>query len=190
MGSISSRLISLMVAAGVALAITLMYFSCLAYLRNPKHRLPYHDSFASGKADEWQALGGTWAIADGMMRNDSDERGAKLLAGSAYWEDYVLTGDVKLLGRDGDAGLIVRSSNEEEGVDSYSGYYAGLRTRDNRLVLGRANHDWKEVQSVALPGGMRAFQWYHLEIVAYQCQIVVSASPLLGSERESGNSSF
>src|ERR1035437_1557793 len=122
MGSISSRLISLMVAAGGALAITMMSFWWLAYLRNPEHRLPYHDSFGSGKADEWQALGGTWAIADGMMRNDSDERGAKLLAGSAYWEDYVLTGDVKLLGRDGDAGLIVRSSNEEEGVDSYSGY--------------------------------------------------------------------
>lgn len=182
MSLISSRSRSLIVAVGAALAISALYFSWSAYLRNPKHRLPYHDSFASGKADEWRAFGGTWAITDGMMRNDSDERGAKLLAGSVYWEDYVLTGDVKLVGRDGDAGLIVRSSNEEEGVDSYSGYYAGLRTRDNRLVLGRANHDWKEVQSVALPGGMQAFQWYHLEIVAYQCQIVVSASPLLNSD--------
>ena len=28
----------------------------------------------------------------------------------------------------GDAGLIVRSSDEEDGIDAYSGYYAGLRS--------------------------------------------------------------
>lgn len=148
------------------------------YFYHPQHHLPYHDSFAANIADEWQGFGGTWSIVDGTMRNDSDDRGAKLLAGSTKWKNYVLSGDVKLLGTDGDAGFIVRSSNEEEGVDSYSGYYAGLRTRDNRLILGRANHDWKEVQSVLIQGGTQAFQWYHLQIVTYGCTIVVSASPI------------
>lgn len=146
--------------------------------RDNSRRLPYRDNFARSQADEWQALGGTWAIDRGVMQNDSDERGAKLLAGSTQWTDYILSADVKLLERDGDAGLIVRSSNEELGVDSYSGYYAGLRTRDNRLVLGRANHDWKEVQSVALQNGTQAFRWYNLEVVAFGCTIAVSAAPV------------
>lgn len=176
MFSRSRRLMPFLIAAGAVFAIGLLYFSYLASTHNPRHGLPYHDSFAAGNADEWVALGGTWAIADGTMRNDSDERGAKLLAGSPYWKDYVLVADVKLLGRDGDAGLIVRSGNEEQGVDSYSGYYAGLRTRDNRLVIGRANHAWKEGQSAAVPGGVQAFHWYRLKVVAYGCQIVASVA--------------
>ena len=42
-----------------------------AYLRSPKRGLPYQDSFAKGKADEWKALGGTWELGNGAMRNDS-----------------------------------------------------------------------------------------------------------------------
>jgi len=82
--------------------------------------LPYKDSFTAGTADEWRALGGTWELVDGAMRNDSDERGAKLITGSSRWRDYSLEADIMLLGHDGDAGLIARSSDEEGGVDSYS----------------------------------------------------------------------
>ena len=32
------------------------------------------------------------------MRNDSDERGAKLLGGSRVWKDYAFQADVQLLG--------------------------------------------------------------------------------------------
>jgi signal transduction histidine kinase len=123
-------------------------------------------------------LGGTWDVVDGAMRNDSDERGAKLLTGSTYWRNYSIEADVMLLGRDGDAGLMVRSSNEEEGVDSYAGYYAGLRNRDDSLVLGRADHGWMEDNREQNPisGGIQPFHWYHLKLLAYDCQIVVAAS--------------
>jgi signal transduction histidine kinase len=165
-----------MAAAGLLMATVIA--GSIWYLHVMRTRLPYHDAFASGRSDEWEAFGGTWSITDGIMRNESDERGAKLLAGSVRWTDYVLSGDVELLGRDGDAGLVVRASDEELGVDSYSGYYAGLRTRDNHLVLGRANHGWKEVQSVELPGGVQAFRWYRLQVVARGCEIVASAAPI------------
>jgi hypothetical protein len=79
--------------------------------------LPYSDSFAKGGGDEWKAFGGTWQLVDGSMRNDSDERGAKLIAGSNRWRDYSLEADIMLLGRDGDAGLIARSNEEEQGGD-------------------------------------------------------------------------
>jgi two-component sensor histidine kinase len=157
--------------------------AALLYLHNSTRRLPYHDSFAAGKADEWKAFGGTWAVYDGGMRNDSDERGAKLMTGSAYWTNYVLEADVKLLGEDGDAGLVIRASDAEAGVDSYSGYYAGLRTRDNRLTLGLADHGWEEYEDAPIPHGVRAFQWYHLKLLAYGCDVVASATfPLQGGD--------
>ncbi len=147
------------------------------YLRSPHRGLPYRDSFAGGKADEWKAFGGTWELVNGMMRNDSDERGAKLLTGSPYWHNYSIDADVYLLGNGGDAGLIIRSSNEEEGVNAYTGYYAGVRTIDNSLVLGRAEHGWmEEVKRVSDSGGVRPFRWYHLKLLAYDCHIVTAVT--------------
>lgn len=148
-----------------------------AWVRSPNRGLPYRDAFAAGKADEWKAFGGTWELVDGMMRNDSDERGAKLLTGSPYWRNYSIEADVYLLGISGDAGLIIRSGHEEEGVNAYSGYYAGVRTIDNSLVLGRADHGWMEVpRQSPVEGGIRPFRWYHLKLMAVGCQIAASVS--------------
>ncbi len=148
------------------------------YMRNAYRTLPYHDSFAQGEADEWKAFGGAWELADGSMRNDSDERGAKLLTGSSRWQNYSIEADVMLLGLGGDAGLVLRSSDEEQGVDAYTGYYAGLRTLDQALVIGRAGHEWVEViQKLTLhPPGVHASRWYHLKLLAYGCQLAVRAS--------------
>jgi hypothetical protein len=79
-----------------------------AYLDSPLRGLPYRDSFAKGNADEWKAFGGAWELADGVMRNDSDERGAKLLTGSPYWRDYSIEADIKLLDS---SGTLVSSSD-------------------------------------------------------------------------------
>ena len=160
---------TLLVLAGIGLR---------AYLRSPTRGLPYHDSFAQGNADEWQAFGGTWEMMKGSMRNDSDERGAKLLTGFGDWRNYLIEADVMLLSSGGDAGLIIRSSDEEQGVDAYTGYYAGLRSLDNSLVLGRAGHGWMEATVKFSPnhGPVKELQWYHLKLLAYGCQIVASVA--------------
>ena len=168
-----------MILLGVAACLLLAgFFAFYQYRRSPNRGLPYHDSFATGKAEEWKALGGTWELMKGSMRNDSDERGAKLLTGSAYWQNYSMEADVMLLGQGGNAGLIVRSSDEEEGVDAYTGYYAGLRNLDNALVLGRAGHGWSEVTKPFFADHSRVFtsKWYHLKLVAYGCQLVAAAN--------------
>ncbi|PYX67113.1 MAG: hypothetical protein DMG78_28245 [Acidobacteria bacterium] len=64
--------------------------------RDSTRGLPYHDSFSKGSAAEWKALGGTWEVVNGAMRNDSDERGAKLLTGSVGWRDYSIDADIML----------------------------------------------------------------------------------------------
>lgn len=136
------RRIPVRLLLGLLVALSLLGLD--VYLHLPNRGLPYRDSFGNGAANEWMAFGGTWELMNGVMRNDSDERGAKLMTGSPSWHNYSIEADVSLLGANGDAGLMIRSSDEEEGVNAYSGYYAGVRTADNTLVIGRAEHGWLE----------------------------------------------
>ncbi len=166
----------LFVAGGLFTAAVLALVSFWIHYRSPAHGLPYRDTFAQGRADEWKAFGGTWELSNGTMRNDSDERGAKLVTGSTRWRDYSVEADVMLLGLGGDAGLMIRSSGEEEGVDAYHGYYAGLRTIDDALAVGRADYGWSEIIFPLKPRAITivASQWYHLKLMAVGCTIAVS----------------
>jgi signal transduction histidine kinase len=159
-----------------AFAFTLRWYSS----RTSRQPLD-HNSFRLEKRGDWQPFGGAWELLDGAMRNNSDERGAKLMNGNLHGKDYLIEADVQLLGQYGDAGLIIRASNEEEGVDAYEGYYAGLRDLDNTLILGRAGYGWVEYQARHVVPRVYAQQWYHLALLAYGCNIVASATSSSGS---------
>ena len=139
-------------------------------LHSPERGLPYHDQFASGDNSEWTAFGGNWRVQTGTMRNESNERGAKLISGSTYWQDYTIEADVAL-SSPGDAGLIARVSDAEQGVDAYYGIYSGLRMRDQALVLGVADHSWNEVAVKALTPPIVPNAWYHIRMEAKGCRV-------------------
>ena len=177
-----SRLMSLaVIAVLVPIAVIAAVFSQRWYSSRTSRQPLYHDSFRLEKQDNWEPFGGAWEIVDGSMRNNSDERGAKLMNGNVDWKDYVIEADVQLLGQYGDAGLIIRGSNEEEGVDAYDGYYAGLRDLDNTLILGRAGYGWVEYQARHVMPRVYAQQWYHLKLLAYGCNIVATATSAAGA---------
>jgi signal transduction histidine kinase len=172
-------------AVAAFLVITGATVARFTYLRSPSRGLPFHDSFRGGSSEEWTAFGGTWRLADGAMRNESDERGAKLVAGSPYWRDFTITSDVELLGRQGDAGVMLRSSDEEQGVDAYSGYYVGLRSNDGNLIIGLALHGWIELAVRPMPGGVRPFHWYHLQATVRGCRITAVATDAIAGLTQS-----
>ena len=130
------------------------------------------------QAYEWQAIGGDWKIADNVIRNYSGERGAKLLIGSHGWRNYTLNADTRFDGVGADMGVVVRSNTEMEGVDTYNGYYVGLRTVDGTIVIGRSNFGWIEARPLPMPGGVRPAVWYHLRVTAYKCNIAASVENL------------
>ena len=109
------------------------------------------------------------------MRNDSNDRGAKLLTGSPHWKDYIVEGDVQLLGA-GSAGVLARVSEAELGENSYKGYFAGVRTVDNSLVLGAYDFAYHEAARVLLPDPVRPLRWYHVKLTVNGCQITASLS--------------
>jgi signal transduction histidine kinase len=165
---------------GAALVVVAAVAFFMAF-RSSSHRdldSPHAVSF--DRRDDWTAFGGTWEAADGVMRNNSDERGAKLMNGSTDWKNYSVEADVQLLGQYGDAGLILRARNEEEGVDAYNGYFAGLRDLDDSVILGRADFGWREYRSVPVKPRINAQTWYHLKFLAYECDFVVAATSLSG----------
>ena len=157
--------------AVLAVLAALAAGSGVIYQHSSTRGLPYSDSFQSGSSEEWTAYGGTWRAAQGAMRNESDERGAKLMTGSSWWKDFTITTDVELLGQQGDAGVILRGSDEEQGVDSYNGYYVGLRSNDSSLIIGLAQFGWVQLAGTPFPGGVRPFHWYHLRAAVRGCRV-------------------
>jgi hypothetical protein len=148
----------------------------LRLLRSPSRGLPYHDEFAAGSDSGWVAYDGNWNVQSGMMVNESNERGAKLVAGSAYWANYAMDADLSLSST-GEAGIIARVSDAEQGVDSYSGVYAGLRVRDEALVVGVADHSWNEISAKPLPSPIVSNVWYHIRMELRGCDLTVFTWP-------------
>jgi signal transduction histidine kinase len=165
------------VVAIAALALTARFVS-----EEWDNRKPYfHDDFdrgADGLAHPggWQAFGGTWQVVNGTMQNIADDRGAKLMNGNVHWHNYMVEADVQLLSETGDAGFVIRATQEEVGVDSYHGYFAGLRDLDDTLILGRADYGWHEFRAIPVHPGVYTGTWYHLKFIAYECTLAASAT--------------
>jgi signal transduction histidine kinase len=136
-----------------------------------RQRLPDGPLLETGSADGWKPYGGAWETKGDVIHNDSSERGAKFIKGSSHWGDYTFESDLESLGQNGRVGLIVRSTNEERGVDSYSGYYVGLRWPDSRMIIGRSDYGWAEYAHVSLKTVLQPLHWYHLKVVAVGCTI-------------------
>jgi signal transduction histidine kinase len=135
-----------------------------------------------GNMNQWEAFGGSWEIVDGAVKSNSYERGAKLLTGSSSGANYTMNSDMWFDGPAADMGVVIRTNEEAEGVDAYSGYFVGFRSLDGTLVLGRADYSWIEVLPVIVPGGIHPYNWYRLRVTAFGCNIAASVTNLATSQ--------
>ena len=129
----------------------------------------------------WQPNGGRWSEHDGVFSNATYGRGDMLIAQHSQGTNYKVSADIRfdLLFPEthyGDAGLVIRTTNPEQGVDSYQGYYAGLRPDQRTVVLGRASYDWHELKTVPLTAPIWIGEWYHLELSAQGCKLTVTVT--------------
>ncbi len=164
---------NLVLFAASAAAGSLISVGAIRYSRSPSKGLPYHDNFVSADSSEWVAFDGNWNVHSGVMVNESNERGAKLVTGSPYWTNYALDADISLSST-GEVGLLARVSDAEPGVDSYDGLYGGLRVRDESLVFGVADHGWTEVAAKSLPYPIIPSTWYHFRMEVRGCHVSIS----------------
>lgn len=133
----------------------------------------------------WKPISGNWTMHDHVISNAHYGRGDMLILEHPEGGDYRITADIRfdLLFEEthyGDAGLILRATDPQAGVDSYKGYYAGLRPDTQTLVLGRASYDWHLLQETKLAAPIASGSWYHLELAAHGCHFEVDAQPVAG----------
>lgn len=167
--------------AGTGLCIACLFLVAWTWptWRHQDSVVPAHSfELQTGRMDEWTAIGGDWRIVDGVMHNNSPERGAKLLAGSNEWRNYTLNADIQFTEGGVDMGVAIRSNNEMRGVDTYNGYYVGIRNLDGTIVIGRSDFGWIEARPFAMPGGIHPSVWYRLRVTAYECNIAASVENL------------
>ncbi len=49
------------------------------------------------------------------------------------------------------------------------------------MTLGRADHGWSPIAEQMVLGGIHSFEWYHLKLLAYGCEVIASVAPLTGA---------
>ncbi|HEX3987209.1 MAG TPA: hypothetical protein VHX13_11445 [Acidobacteriaceae bacterium] len=133
----------------------------------------------------WKPISGNWTFHDRIISNAHYGRGDMLIIEHPEGRDSRISADVRfdLLFEEthyGDAGLILRATDPQPGVDSYKGYYAGLRPDSQTLVLGRASYDWHLLQETKLATPVASGTWYHLALAAHGCDLEADARPLGG----------
>jgi hypothetical protein len=135
----------------------------------------------------WQAISGRWNENEGVLSNSNYGRGDMLIAQHSQGSNYSISADMRfdLLFPEthyGDAGLVIRTTDPEQGVDSYQGYYAGIRPEDQTIVLGRASYDWHQLAIASLQTPVSVGSWYRLELSAQDCMLTVTVTPEDGRE--------
>jgi hypothetical protein len=167
--------------------ITLLVLACCLILASGlfiAYRMHSERSKASPyeKMNGWQAISGRWNENAGVLSNSNYGRGDMLIAQHSQGSNYSIAADIRfdLLFPEthyGDAGLVIRTTDPEQGVDSYEGYYAGLRPDEQTVVLGRASYDWHQLATVKLASPVSIGSWYRLELAAQGCALTVSVTP-------------
>jgi len=133
----------------------------------------------------WHPISGHWEAHSGVFTNSNYGRGDMLIASHSVGTDYHISADIRfdLLFPEthfGDAGLVIRTTDPEQGVDSYQGYYAGVRADSQELILGRATFDWHQLKAVRLQTPVSVGTWHHMQFSVRGCNISVSIAPVSG----------
>lgn len=134
----------------------------------------------------WQAISGRWSESTGVFSNSNYGRGDMLIAQNSQGTNYTIAADIRfdLLFPEthyGDAGLVIRTTDPQQGVDSYQGYYAGLRPDEQTVILGRASYDWHQLAAARLTTPISVGSWNRLQVSAQGCSLTVTVTPVNGS---------
>lgn len=154
----------------------------------------FTDVFDDGDYNGWVTYGGGWFVRDGALHTaahtntgSSGLNGVKAVAPAAVFKDFSYEGKVSLT-ESGDAGLIFRVSGAAIGADAYQGYYAGVSTERNEVVLGRAENSWTPIKAV--PMTITAGREHHIRVEAKGSKIRVFVDDMSVPKLEAEDSTF
>lgn len=179
MRNLSKTVRGMIVAVVLAAALAVGFL----FVRRMKSSIGLNDGYQSMQG--WQPISGRWTERAGVFSNPNYGRGDMLIAQHSQGADYRISAEIRfdLLFPEthyGDAGLVIRTTDPEQGVDSYQGYYAGIRPDNQTVVLGRASYEWIELKTKPLNKPISLGSWYRLELEARACNLTVTVTPADG----------
>lgn len=144
----------------------------------------FSDDFSAGTG-KWTTYDGTWSIVNQQYTVGS-YAGAKSIATGTSFSDFTYEADLSI--DSNNAGLIFRVTNPSQGVDAYTGYYAGLALPDNAVILGKANNGWTFLASTSMT--VTPNQIYHMKVAAKGNNIQVFVTDMQNPKISFNDSSY
>lgn len=143
----------------------------------------WKEEFAVGWQERLLVFGGG-AAHDGALRL---ERAAKAVAPRTDFHDVAFEAEVTV-GAKGDAGLLFRVTEPSVGVDHYRGYYVGLDAERGRVLFGKSDNAWTQLESRPLV--VRAREPHRLRVEARGTRVRVWVDDAKAPALEAEDGSF
>ncbi|MES2425580.1 MAG: alpha-L-arabinofuranosidase C-terminal domain-containing protein [Bacteroidota bacterium] len=109
----------------------------------------------------WKPLEGNWKVTNGTVTVNSGA-GYKLIKETPIVKDGSIEADVKFGNAAQIAGLILRVSNAQNGMDEFDGYEISLAPGRQMLVLGKHVHNFKLLKEAKI--NFDKNNWTHLKV--------------------------
>lgn len=165
--------------------------TCLPVIGTPaKITSSFTEDFADGESG-WVQYGGSWYVKDGGYNAGTVEAShpcSKSVVPATQFSDFVYEADVQINADRGDAGLMFRASRISFGPDDYDGYYVGISTVNNNVVLGKADGSWHALSSA--PVDLNPDQWYHVKVVVKGTNIKIYVGDMTTPRIDFSDASF
>lgn len=149
----------------------------------------FTEDFEDGQQG-WIQYGGSFYVDQGMCVATNTEAGhpcSKSVVSATQFSDFTYDAQVQVMSK-GDGGLMFRASNFSFGPDDYNGYYVGINSNTNQVILGKANGEWNQL--AAADHEININQWYHIRIVAEVAEIKIFVDDMEVPKIEFTDNSF
>jgi hypothetical protein len=149
----------------------------------------FQDDFSDGTQNGWVNYNGSFMVDNGeyLATNTEGYSGSKSVQSSTLFSDFTYDAKVQVSGS-GDGGLIFRASKLSLGADEYNGYYFGISSGGQNVVLGKANGSWSSLKTASM--AIVANTWYQVRVVAKGTSIKIYVGDMTTPKIDFTDASF
>lgn len=138
-------------AVGVGTWATQTEFKDICVTRNGKTL--FESNFSKGLGP-WRTKGGTWSVAEGILRQSGPDRGARALIGDNTWRDYTLS--LKARKISGAEGFLILFQTQKDNAKNWWNL-GGWGNKQHGLEVHGAD-------APRVPGTIETGRWYDIRV--------------------------
>ena len=132
----------------------------------------FTEDFEDGQQG-WIQYGGSFYVDQGIYvatNTAASHPCSKSVVPATQFSDFTYDAQVQVASK-GDGGLVFRANNFSFGPDDYNGYYVGINSNTNQVIVGKANEGWNQLATADYEININ--QWYHIRVVTEAADLKV-----------------